>query len=361
MAVLSVVRRGGVGRGWGVGRGRGVGRFRNVVGRLRVMVGWLRGVVGRLGSVVGWARWVVGLLLGVVRCSLVGDLGDISLLVVCGVVDVLGPAVRQSHGVGAGHGAVLVRSLPGVEGSLGVVIIHRVVVGVGLGGFLVVRLWLVVGWGVHLRGVVGGLGWNVGGGWGVVGWSVDHGSVVHNWCFVGGWFVVYRFRFVVDWGRSMVWLRGVVWFRGMVWCWSMVGFRSMVGLRGMIWFRGMVRLRGMVGFRGVVGFRGMVWFRGVVRSRGMVGRRGMVRLGGVVGIRGVVGGVGRSMNTYNRFLYAPIAVHRLGRGGRLAGYMSVVSIVGLVDRHVDCGSIPLFEGLVVGLVRSHHGSTQQPT
>ena len=82
--------------------------WRSVVGRGGV-VGWLRGgVVGGLGGVVGGFRGVVGLCLRVVGCAFICDLGLVAVDVVCRVVDVLGPSVRQGHRVGAGHGAVLV-------------------------------------------------------------------------------------------------------------------------------------------------------------------------------------------------------------------------------------------------------------
>lgn len=185
------------------------------------------------------------------------------------------------------------------------------------------RFWLMVGGSVHLRSVVGWLGrcigrcrgvvgglWsrNIGRGWsmvsrlgsrgmvsrfrsrsvisrfgsrGMVGWSMDNRSMMNNWCLIRGRFVVYR------------------WWRGMVGFW------------------GFIRCRCMVGFRRMVGCWGVVWSRSVIRFWSMVGD------------------VGRGVNTYNRFLYTTIAMDRLGRGSRLAGYMSMVSIVGLVDRHMD--------------------------
>jgi len=330
-----VVGRWCVGRGGGVGRLRGViSWLRWVVGRFRGVICWLRCMVGRLRSVVGWTWRVISLLLRVVGCSFIGDLSNISLLMVSSVVHVLCPTIRQGHRVGSNHRAILVRGLSSLEGSLGVVIIYSIVVGVGFRGFFVVRFWFVVGRSMHLRSVVGGLGrgigWsrgmvgglsrNVGRGWGmvgglgsrgvvgrfrsrgvvgrfgrggVVGWSMDYRGMMNNRCLIRG-------RFVVYW-----------WFWGMVW------LRSFIGCRSMVWLWSFIRCRCMVGFGRMVG----CW--GVVGSRS------------VVGFRGVVGDNSRGVNTYNRFLYTTIAMDRLGGGSRLAGYMGVVSIVGLVDRHVD--------------------------
>lgn len=116
---------------------------------------------------------------------------------------------------------------------------------------------------------------------GVIGWSMDHRSMMNNWCLIRGRFVIYR------------WWRGMVWFWGFIRCRCMVGFGRMVGCWGVVWSRSVIRLWSMVG------------------------------------------DVGRGVNTYNRFFYTTIAMDRLGRGSWLAGYMSMVSIVGLVDRHMD--------------------------
>merc|ERR1711962_1207942 len=135
--------------------------------------------------------------------------------------------------------------------------------------------------------MVGRLSRNVSRGWGMVG-RFRSRSVVSR----------FRTRGVVGWSmdhRSMMnnWclIRGrFVIYR---WCRCMVGFWRMVGCWGVVWSRSVIRLWSMVG------------------------------------------DVGRGVNTYNRFFYTTIAMDRLGRGSWLAGYMSMVSIVGLVDRHMD--------------------------
>jgi len=164
------------------------------------------------------------------------------------------------------------------------------------------RFWLMVGGSVHLRSVVGWLGRCIGRSRGMVGGlgSRDIGR---------GWSMVLRFR-----SRSVISRFGS---RSMV-GWSMDN-RSMMNNWCLIWGRFVVYRwwRGMVGFGRMVGCWGVVWSRSVIRFWSMVGD------------------VGRGVNTYNRFLYTTIAMDRLGRGSRLAGYMSMVSIVGLVDRHMD--------------------------
>merc|ERR1719187_3005868 len=64
--------------------------------------------------------------------SLVGDLSDISVVVVRGVLDMLGTAIRKSNGVGSCDNTRSISSLSSVEVSLGVVISNSVLVGIGL-------------------------------------------------------------------------------------------------------------------------------------------------------------------------------------------------------------------------------------
>lgn len=116
VVALAVVWRWSVGRGRGIGWcravswGRSVGRFRGVVGWLRCVVGRLGSVVGRLGCVVGrfwsmirWAWWMISLLLWVVRCSLIGDLSNVTLFMVSSVMYMLCPTIRQGYRVGSNH------------------------------------------------------------------------------------------------------------------------------------------------------------------------------------------------------------------------------------------------------------------
>jgi len=105
------------------------------------------GVVVRVGGasirkcpmlgVVGGGRGglVGGGGLGVDSGALVGHIGDIAVIAVGGVLDVLDAAVGESHGVGAGNVGGTVGLLLGVEGGLGVVVSDGV--GEGVGGDLV--------------------------------------------------------------------------------------------------------------------------------------------------------------------------------------------------------------------------------
>jgi len=81
-----------------------------------------------------------------------------------------------------------------------------------------------------------------------------------------------------------------------------------------------------------------------------VGNRGMVDNRGVIGGGGIAGNGGGSVDSGNRLLMVSIAMDRLGSSVGLAGYASVMSTVGLVDRYGDGGSITDLDALVVGLV-----------
>merc|ERR1712243_480037 len=63
--------------------------------------------------------------------SIVSDLGDVTLSIVSAVVDMLGPAVWESHRVGAIHNTGTIAGLSGIKGGAGVIIGHSVVVSVG--------------------------------------------------------------------------------------------------------------------------------------------------------------------------------------------------------------------------------------
>merc|ERR1711962_1613933 len=145
------------------------------------------------------------------------------------------------------------------------------------------RFWFMVGGSVDLRSMVGWLGRCIGRSRSMVGRLSR--NIGRGWCMVS------RFG-----------SRGVI---------SRFGSRGMIG-----WsmdHRSMMNNWCLIRGRFVIyrWWRGMVWFWGLV------------------------GDVSRGVNTYNRFFYTTIAMDRLGRGSWLAGYMSMVSIVGLVDRHMD--------------------------
>ena len=101
-------------------------------------------VVSR-GRGVGGGGRVLGL-------SVIGDLGDIAVVVVDVVVDVLDPAVGKSNGVGTLTLAGAIVGLSSVEVGVGVVVSDGVLVGVG-GDLIGVSLGLVGGGrGVSHRG-----------------------------------------------------------------------------------------------------------------------------------------------------------------------------------------------------------------
>ena len=78
----------------------------------------------------------IGLGLGVDRGALVGDLGDVAVDVVGGVLHVLDPAVGKGDRVRSRDNTVGIAGLSSVEVGLGVVVGNTVSVGVGLRGLL---------------------------------------------------------------------------------------------------------------------------------------------------------------------------------------------------------------------------------
>ena len=221
------------------------------------------------GGGVGGCR-VVRLSLGVDRDSLVRHIGDVTVVVIGGVLDVLGPAVGESNRVTAGNVTGGISGLGSVELGLGVVISNTVLKGVWG------RLFLL----------------NIGGGVAVGGGVVHRGGMGNHGCGVHG---------VGNNG-------GVV--RG----------------RGMVDNRGVVRSRSVVhDGSGVVGSRGMVHNRGVIRSRGMISGGSVVRSGGIAG-----NGSG-SVDSSNGLLVVSITMDRLRSGVGLASYAGVGSAMGLVQ------------------------------
>merc|ERR550534_3017126 len=116
---------------------------------------------GRLGVVSGGGGGVVagGGGLGVDSGALIGHIGDIAVISVGGVFDVLDPAVGKGNRVSSGDVAGTIGLLLSVEGGLGVVISDSVGEGVG-GNPISIDLsrGMVAGGGVHHRGMVGGGG-----------------------------------------------------------------------------------------------------------------------------------------------------------------------------------------------------------
>merc|ERR1711936_756901 len=161
-----------------------VNRGRFMVNRLWFMVDWLWFVVNRLWFMVGWCWRVIGFLLWIVSGSLIGDFSLISIVVVCGVLDMLDAAIRKLDRVGAAHN-IAIRCLSSPEVGLAVIISHSILISVGLWGvfFLMVnRFWLMVN---RLWFMVDGL------------WFIVHRFwfMVHRlWCMVGRfWWGVCRF------------------------------------------------------------------------------------------------------------------------------------------------------------------------
>lgn len=87
------------------------------------------------------------------RCTFVTYIGDITIVMIGRVVNVLGSAIRKSNGIGSSHGTVDIGSFGGVEGSFGVVVVDTVLEGVGSRGLV------LVGWSRVVRsGMVGSRG-----------------------------------------------------------------------------------------------------------------------------------------------------------------------------------------------------------
>ena len=168
------------------------------------------------GGGVGGLGGNVGLGLGVDGDTLVADIGDVTVVVVGGVLNVLGPAIGKSNRVATSDGAVGISGLGSIELGLGVVISNTILIGIGSGHLL-------------LSGVVGGGGSMVSrGSYGV---GDNGGSVVHNRGVDNGSMVdkgssmVDQRSSMVDQRSSMVDQRG-----------SMVDKRSMVdrGIRSRV-------------------------------------------------------------------------------------------------------------------------------
>ena len=229
------------------------------------------------GGGVGGCR-VVRLSLGVDRDSLVRHIGDVTIVVIGGVLDVLGPAVGESNRVTAGNVTGGIGGLGSVELGLGVVISNTVLKGVW-GGLLLLN---VGGGGVAVGGSVvhnrGGVG--------------NHGCGVHGVSNNGG---VVRGGGMVDNGSSVV------------------GGGSVVHDGS-----------------GVVGSRGVVHNGGVIGSGGMVGGGGVIRSRGVVGSWGIAGNGSGSVDSSNGLLVVSITMDRLRSGVGLASYAGVGSAMGLV-------------------------------
>merc|ERR1712177_64764 len=119
------------------------------------MVSWSWGIGG------GNSLWVGS-------SSLIGDISNISIICIGGVLDMLDSAIRESNRVSSLDIAGSIRGLLGIEVSLGVVIGNSI--GVGVGGDLISISWScsMISWG------------NLGNNWGMDSMSYNWGSM-DNW------------------------------------------------------------------------------------------------------------------------------------------------------------------------------------
>jgi len=137
-----------------------------------------------------WGRgWVIWLSLRVVRGAFIGNLGDVTIVMVSSVLDMLGSAIWKSNRVGSAH-CLAVRGFSCVEGSFRVVISNSIFISIWLrrifwlfvrgGGRVVCRLVDYGSW------VVGRLMNNsLGDDWGrMIDWLVDHRSWMVCWLWV---------------------------------------------------------------------------------------------------------------------------------------------------------------------------------
>jgi len=232
-------------------------------------------MVSRGRVVRSWGS-MVRLGLRVDRDSLVRYISNVTVVVVGGVLNVLGPAVGKSNRVAANNSTVGIGCLGSVELGLGVVISNTILKSIRSGLLLSIN-----GGGVAISR--GGM--------------VDNGSVGNDG---GGMHGV---------GNN----RGVI--RG----------------RGMVNNRGVIRSSGMVDNRGVIGGRGMVDNRGMVSRGSMVGRGW--------GISNMVGNSSRSMDSSHCLLITSISMDSLRGSVGLAGNAGMISTMGLVDRVGDGRSI----------------------
>jgi len=271
------------------------------------MISWGRGIsLGcrciRLGLRVNWD-------------TLVGNISNITVVVVSGVLDVLGTAIRKSNSVRSRNNTISIRGFSSVESSLGVIISNSILVSVWLRGSLL----------LNIRGRL------VSGGRGVVGRSsyLDNRGSVDNRGMVG------RGSYLDNRGSMNNWCM-ISWGRGMVSRSSMDNGGS-VDNRGMIsWSRGMIS-------RGSMDNRGMV-----SRCRGSMVNRGR-------GITLLYWESSWGNVSSGSLLIATIAMYRLRSSMRLAHNRSMYSSMGLVDRVAHSRGIALLDALVVGLVCGNYG------
>jgi len=232
-------------------------------------------MVSRGRVVRSWGS-MVRLGLRVDRDSLVRYISNVTVVVVGGVLNVLGPAIGKSNRVAASNSTVGIGCLGSVESGLGVVISNTILKSIRSG-----LLLLISGGGV----------------------AISRDGMVHNGS-VGN-----------DGG----------------------GVHSVGNNRGVIRGRGMVNNRGVIRSSGMVDNRGVIGGRGMVDNRGMVSRCSMVGRGW--GITNMVGNSSRSMDSSHCLLITSISMDSLRGSVGLAGNTGMISTMGLVDRVGDGRSI----------------------
>jgi hypothetical protein len=89
----------------------------------------------------GIGSWGIGLDLRIDWDTLVGNISNIAVVVVSSVLHSLDPAIGKGNGVGSKNIAVSISRLSSIEGSLGVVILDSILVGVGLRDLSIGRSW----------------------------------------------------------------------------------------------------------------------------------------------------------------------------------------------------------------------------
>lgn len=212
-----------------------------------------------------WGRgWVVWLSLRVVRGAFIGDLGNITIVMVSSVLDMLGSAIWKSNRVGSAH-CLAIGSFSCVEGSL------RVVIGNGI----FISIWLRRIFWLLVRGRSRVVSRLVDCGSLVVGRLMDN-SLGDDWSRMIHWLVDHR-RWVVCWLR-MVWL----------WCRFVCRDRGMVNRGWLVnWCRRVVRCGTWV----------------VDRLRVIGGRGGMIRSWSIA-----MGQSSRGMNLSYRLLVSSVSM-----------------------------------------------------
>jgi len=270
-----------------------------MIGRDWSMVGSCS-LVGSRGSRVDWF-------------TNIGDISNITIVVVSIVSNILGTAIRKSNRVGTGDCSISIRGLSSTELGLGVVISNSVSIGVWLRLLLVHRGSSMISRSMDNRGPISRGMDNRG----LVGRGMDNRGPISrgmdNWGLVGR-------------GNNN---------RGFVGRGSMVDRGSMIGRCSMIGRGSMVDRSSMIGRCSMVCWGSMIGWGWSICSLHREGSR--------------------SNNTSRRLLKGTIAMYRLWGSMRLTDHRGMYSAMGLVDRVADRRCITMLDTLVVSLVCNSSG------